>query len=195
MEITNRAQGTFLHPALRQDVPYGRCQQPQCQEWDTLSHALLHCPEVQRVWEWVAQLWVAVRGGAPPPLTQAVILCGRTHPVWAPGSPLWGVLRAVALGCLHHARKRAFASGQLLAASRVACRIVAELRQLVMSDWVAATRSHAVRRLYGVPCSMPADVLLSRFDSRWGSMLGVCSVHDGHLLLHLTPQFPVPVPM
>lgn len=182
--------------ARSNDVPHGRCMQPECQDtWDTLQHGILHCPRVQQVWGWVARLWVAIAGGAPPPLTAEIILCGTACPTWRPRLSLWYLLRAVALSCILKARGKSHLSGQPLSAARVSCCIVNALRETMRSDWIAATRCHAVRAMFGTPAAS-AESLKRRFKKRWAHGGVLCSVADDESAMHirLTPQFPVAIP-
>jgi len=179
--------------ACRQDLPAGRCMQPGCEEhWDTLTHGFLECPVVQRVWQWVADLWAAVSMQNGPPLTLEVLLCGRMRPVWQPRS-LWHLFRGVAVGCIFQARARALQSGQPLSSARVACCIVSALRTAMQRDWLAATRCSSVRALFGVPAASPA-CLRSSFHRRWRPCGPLCSVAGTILTVRLTPSYPIPVP-
>lgn len=180
----------------RNDIPHGRCPQHGCEDvWDTLTHGFLECPRVHRVWVWVCEFWVAVAGGSAPPLTADVLLCGLTAPVWQPNWSLWHVIRAISITCISQAREKAFASGLHISPTRVACRIVIALRDLMRSDFLAATRCSAVRALYGTPAAS-ADNLRRRFRKHWRPGGVLCSVDDAHSVLHmhLTPSHPVPVP-
>jgi hypothetical protein len=180
----------------RDEIPDGYCCQPECGNvWDTLTHAFLECPRVKVVWQWVAQLWVASSSrSSAPPLSADVILCGRTAPVWRPQWCLWHVLRAITISCIFKARERAFASGQPLSPTRVACCIVIALRERLRSDFLAASRCPAVRALYGTPAASP-DGLKARFEKRWRPGGVLCSVADENVLhIHLTPHHPIPVP-
>jgi hypothetical protein len=181
--------------ARSQNIPHGRCIQPECQQpWDTLQHGLLHCPRVKQVWDWVAKLWVAIAGGSLPPLTAEVILCGTACSTWRPRLSLWYVIRAIALSCILKARGKSHLSGQPISATRVCCCIVNALRECMRSDWIAATRCHAVRAMFGTPTAS-TESLKRRFKKRWthGGVLCVVNVDESALHIRLTPQFPVPV--
>jgi exonuclease III len=182
--------------ARRTDVPDGHCGQPECgQAWETLTHGYLECPRVHTIWEWVAGLWVAVSGDVSPPLTAAVLLCGQTRPTWRPKTALWFVLRGIALCCIQKARERAYVSGLHISPARVCCCIVNALRSHMRTEWIAATRCHAVRALYGTPVSLPSS-RLRKFKARWArnDVLCVISTSDTVLDIRLTPHFPHPVP-
>jgi hypothetical protein len=180
--------------AGREELPSGRCAQPGCQQqWDTLTHAFLECPETLRVWQWVSHLYASISGGAASPVVPSVILCGAAHPGWQPRSQ-WHLLRGVTVGCIFQARAHALQSMQPMTATRVACSIVSKLRALVRQDWLAATRCSAVRALFGVPVVHPQS-RRARFSRRWGPGGPVCVVADNVLTLRLTTSSPVPVPV
>ena len=179
--------------AGREDVPSGRCNQAACEAaWDTLTHAFLECPEVNRLWQWVSRLYVAISGGSAPPLTLNVILCGAAHPGWQPRS-LWYLLRGVVMSCIFRARAKGMQTGQHVNCASVACCVVSQLRAMVRQDWLAATRCSAVRALFGVPIADP-ESWRRRFDQRWRPGGPVCIVTGQVLTLRLTASFPVPVP-
>jgi hypothetical protein len=151
---------------------------------------------VKAVWQWVAGLWVAVSGDVSPPLTAAVLLCGQTGPAWRPKTALWFVLRAVALCCVQKARERAYVSGLHISPARVRCCIVNALRSQMRAEWIAATRCHAVRALYGTPAVSSPSSRLRKFKKRWAYNDVLCAVtnNDSNLHIRLTPSFPVHVP-
>jgi exonuclease III len=179
--------------AGRESVPTGRCSQMGCeQHWDTLTHAFLECPEIEKLWQWVSQLYVTISGGSAPPLIPNVVLCGATHPGWQPRS-LWYLLRGVVVGCVFQARAQSVRTGQHVSGSSIACMVVSQLRALVRQDWLAATRCSAVRALFGVPAADP-EARKRRFHKRWKPGGHICVVTGNVLTLRLTTAYPVPVP-
>jgi hypothetical protein len=180
--------------AGRESVPAGRCGQTGCeQQWDTLTHAFLECPETYKLWQWASHLYVAIVGGSAPPLTPSVVLCGATHSGWQPRS-LWYLLRGVVVGCIFQARAQGVQTGQHVSCASIACMVIAQLRAMVKQDWLAATRCSAVRALFGVPAADP-ESRRRRFQKRWRPGGPVCVLAGNVLTLRLTTSFPVPVPM
>ncbi len=70
------------HPAVwdRRVRPLTTCHRRCCTGCaETVTHALLSCPVVWCVWQWAGQLWRAVTGLPPPPLTARALLGGDTQ--------------------------------------------------------------------------------------------------------------------
>ena len=92
-------------------APY--CTVPECaagRAFETITHALLDCPRVRPVIQWLADTWLALAGGAAVPITPAVILADDLRAwVGAPeGAALahWTRLRVAALGAIWELRCR-----------------------------------------------------------------------------------------
>lgn len=82
---------------------------------DSLTHLFLVCPEFAAARSWLQQLWVAVAGGAGPPVDCPHLMLGDCSASWPayPSEPgplaLWTVLRATwlhAVWSAHHRRHR-----------------------------------------------------------------------------------------
>ena len=177
------------------------CSHPACFHVgavETLSHAFLDCPAARPALVWLQDLWEAVAGERPP--LAARIFLADDHRVWHPGEAalgqLWTLLRVAMLHAIWHCRSyRQETVGSFSAAA--VTRVVVYVRTAIERDWLRANED--VRLL----SDMPADyfrgrdpqIALDDFLACWAHRDVLCSVHDGHLALHISIQAPVPVPV
>jgi exonuclease III len=99
------------------DVSTACCGAPCCASlsdppFETLAHTFLDCPAARPAMQWLCDTWTALSGGAPPPLTAAVLLADDLSG-WA-GAPeaqsqkkllrAWTRLRVAVIGAIWRVR-------------------------------------------------------------------------------------------
>jgi hypothetical protein len=123
------------------------CSAPPCAALadppaETVAHAFLECPEARPAVEWLAAAWAALSGGAPPPLTPAVIIADD-HRTW-PGAPAgeranaaWTRLRVATLGAIWRVRcARHEAAAQHASLARTAVVMAVDsVQSAIRRDW------------------------------------------------------------
>ena len=191
---------SFLHAHLPSSSAY--CTHPAClhaRAVETLSHSFLDCPAARPALVWLQDLWEAVAGERPP--LDARVLLADDHRVWRPGEEaalgqLWTLLRVAMLHAVWQCRSyRHELVGSFSAAA--VTRVVVYVRTAIERDWLRANED--VRLL----SDMPADYFRGRdpqmemdaFLACWAHRGVLCSIHGGHLALHLSLQAPVPMPV
>jgi hypothetical protein len=191
---------SFLHAHLPSSSAY--CTHPAClhaRAVETLSHSFLDCPAARPALVWLQDLWEAVAGERPP--LDARVLLADDHRVWRPGEEaalgqLWTLLRVAMLHAVWQCRSyRHELVGSFSAAA--VTRVVVYVRTSIERDWLRANED--VRLL----SDMPADYFRGRdpqmemdaFLACWAHRGVLCSIHGGHLALHLSLQAPVPMPV
>ncbi|KAG1676214.1 hypothetical protein FOA52_006431 [Chlamydomonas sp. UWO 241] len=108
------------------DVSTACCGHPFCASltdppFETLAHTFLDCPAARPAMQWLCDTWAALTGGAPPPLTAAVMLADDMSG-WS-GAPVakakkkelraWTRLRVTVIGAIWRVRCDRQASGLL----------------------------------------------------------------------------------
>ncbi|MCA3501138.1 MAG: hypothetical protein IOC98_14125, partial [Rhodobacter sp.] len=205
------------------------CQMPSCaavrsgRPQASISHILLQCPAFEEARAWLAELWVQVAGGSPPPTGSLPLMLGDADDGWAdhpcrqPGGlhKLWSALRLVFLHCLWSCYTTQEWRGS--PSATVAGAVVAALRRRIRSHFAMAAMPPALlnalpRHLFTAQLRPAA---LDDFESVWAHGQVLCTVErvdvatpdppdaaaaapppppQLRLRLFLTEQHPVPVP-
>ncbi|KAG1653117.1 hypothetical protein FOA52_010299 [Chlamydomonas sp. UWO 241] len=117
----------FFTPDFPMDSGLFQGSALSCMEWvtdppfETLAHTFLDCPAARPAMLWLCDTWAALTGGAPPPLTAAVMLADDMSG-WS-GAPVakakkkelraWTRLRVTVIGAIWRVRCDRQASGLL----------------------------------------------------------------------------------
>lgn len=178
--------------------PHPSCAAAEPPPLDGLTHSFLTCPAVEAAAGWVAAVFAAVSGGAPPPLCPRVFLADETS-VWAPPPPLahlWTHLRLAYLHAVWRLRARRSLAGEELTPVAVCGATVAAVRAAIRRDFTRATRD--LRRLGGTYAEWfrgrDASIQVGEFLRRWAHGDVLCRVTQGGLQLHFSLALPVAVP-
>ena len=175
------------------------CTHPACARSgcvETITHALFACPAVLPVLRWLQDFWEAVAEERPP--MDPGVLLADDHRAWAPARlrALWTLVRVAVLHETWHCRSaRADLDGSLCAA--VVTRVVMHLQSAITRDWALVDAD--VRQLSDLPedyfRGRKPELSLAAFLERWAHRSVLCHVHEGALVLRLSLQLPVPVPV
>lgn len=188
---------------------WARCQAPCCSglpapPLETISHALLLCPEVAPAIDWLRAVWAGLAQVdlVSVPSSVEVLLSDRLDS-W-PGAPasksalrLWSRLRVATLGAIWQARCEreagALQPGATLA-GRAASLALASVQSGIRRDWARAAGAAAASDLpsmcaawfRGFDCS----ISLQDFKDRWATPAYFCHVEEAEglppsLVVHL----------
>jgi len=144
---------------------------------------------------WLQDLWEKVEGRRPP--LSAAVMLADDHRAWRPRQQaLWTRLRVATLHAVWHCRSWRHELVGSFAAAAVA-RIVEHVRAAIQRDWMRVTED--VRLL----SDLPADYFRGRnprlehedFVASWAHRSVLCSINQGNLVVHISLQSPVAVPV
>jgi hypothetical protein len=183
------------------------CMHPACQEQlETLSHAFLTCTAVAPAAAWLCDLFAAVSGRPPPPVSPQILLADDPS-VWQPCPSglqfLWANMRLAFLASVWRLRCERSLTHRPFGAHAVALAVVRTLRSAILRDWTRTTRD--LTRLDASYSEWfrgrDPSLDMEQFEDRWVHGGVLCSVQQpapgspAQLQLRLTQAAPMPVPL